>query len=656
MPLAKKTATTGSVYDYNKIPGLLPLARQAYRLFLKDYYMWAPVIEGNYMTVGQNDKYILADKAIASRPYVSNPSHLDPTGIFGIPYFYFRNYHFPNGENSLDATYFALLQRIDSLKQDGRPSELDNVKAYLKDRFGEKAANRVHDQIVRSKEYGVFFAVVNDYDATVIMNVRGEELRPSTFTLFRDDDPLYRRFHWNDRMDAATGGPTKDDSPLLLEFHRANHTVDKLFENSGGDKRSGGGWEFNLKDRNNPGLGVQKDTLGNEISFLGFKNSHYNVFPSETNPDGYPTEITAEGAVKTNYAFYVDTAYINRGTGWIKPQYMLAVDTFRVSRRDDPSGCQCVEIPDLTPYTVGRYLYNTSMYAKQLAPEEIRYSITGANSPYHQYSVENYAYDVALPIKTDIVKDYSYTDNKTKWERLAFSWAIHRGDSLIVLKTDRYPIWAPTMDVYKNDTRGIWELLKQRYGDDNGDVDFAKLLATKGRALSTLAGTPKIGVHAVIDLSNNLHKDWVFSFRYVERGSDDFIIESETENRDWTTGAIIRPGHAGWVKWRNDVPVITRADTKDLLAEGERMNIDIPSVQPVNNEKVSTDVTAVAVAGGKGNVTILNAAGKKVVISNLLGQTITNSVLSSDNASIAVPTGIVIVAVEGEKAVKAVVR
>ena len=57
-----------------------------------------------------------------------------------------------------------------------------------------------------------------------------------------------------------------------------------------------------------------------------------------------------------------------------------------------------------------------------------------------------------------------------------------------------------------------------------------------------------------------------------------------------------------------------------------------------------------------GNVTIANAAGKKVVVSNILGQVVATQVLTSDNAVIAAPQGVVVVAVEGEEAVKAIVR
>lgn len=75
---------------------------------------------------------------------------------------------------------------------------------------------------------------------------------------------------------------------------------------------------------------------------------------------------------------------------------------------------------------------------------------------------------------------------------------------------------------------------------------------------------------------------------------------------------------------------------------------------PTANEGV--EVAAIKVIAGEGNVTIAGAQGKKVVISNILGQVVANTVVSSDNATIAAPQGIVVVAVEGEEAVKAIVK
>ncbi len=75
---------------------------------------------------------------------------------------------------------------------------------------------------------------------------------------------------------------------------------------------------------------------------------------------------------------------------------------------------------------------------------------------------------------------------------------------------------------------------------------------------------------------------------------------------------------------------------------------------PTANEGV--EVSEVKVIAGEGNLTIAGAQGKKVVISNILGQVVANTVIASDNAVIAAPAGVVVVAVEGEAAVKAIVK
>ena len=76
---------------------------------------------------------------------------------------------------------------------------------------------------------------------------------------------------------------------------------------------------------------------------------------------------------------------------------------------------------------------------------------------------------------------------------------------------------------------------------------------------------------------------------------------------------------------------------------------------PTSNDKIAAE-SAISVIANDGTVTIHGAAGKSVVISNILGKVVAETVLSSDNATIAVPAGIVAVAVEGEAAVKVVVK
>ena len=76
---------------------------------------------------------------------------------------------------------------------------------------------------------------------------------------------------------------------------------------------------------------------------------------------------------------------------------------------------------------------------------------------------------------------------------------------------------------------------------------------------------------------------------------------------------------------------------------------------PTSNDKIAAE-SAISVIANDGTVTIQGAAGKSVVISNILGKVFAEPFLSSNNATIAVPAGIVAVAVEGEAAVKVVVK
>ena len=79
------------------------------------------------------------------------------------------------------------------------------------------------------------------------------------------------------------------------------------------------------------------------------------------------------------------------------------------------------------------------------------------------------------------------------------------------------------------------------------------------------------------------------------------------------------------------------------------------SEAPVANESIEA-ASSVKVIATNGAVIVKGAAGKKVAISNVLGQTVANIVIASDEATIAAPAGVVVVAIEGEAAVKAIVK
>ena len=155
--------------------------------------------------------------------------------------------------------------------------------------------------------------------------------------------------------------------------------------------------------------------------------------------------------------------------------------------------------------------------------------------------------------------------------------------------------------------------------------------------------TAKPSAADVIDLSKNIDKIGAFAFRYVDRSQGSFVIETGTKDSKGNAGT-------GYIKWLNGTPVVVPS-----IALAEVFNLDADEhSNPTANEGVTT--SEVSVIAGNGDVTINGAAGKKVTISNVLGQTIANTVLSSDNATISAPAGIVVVAVEGEAAVKAIVK
>lgn len=357
-----------------------------------------------------------------------------------------------------------------------------------------------------------------------------------------------------------------NDSPLYRTLYKADGSlagVDtiKIFSQNNAD-------EF-LGVESNPAYMVK------DINFLGLE--------------------TAKSGV--GYGLIADSVRVNRGYGYIKPQYLLSIDREVVVGED---AVPCPEhgfdpnCPHWTPGTASfvraKFLVNT---------------VDSVNAG---------------------KKEYTWSKND-KYIRPAFVDAIHMGDSLYILKD-------------------------QFAGIETEKIDMAAIIKanndskTKGRY--------------IIGLDSDAHKKCTFSFRFADPAAyaddaekDAFLIES----MPWYAGDDIAPSDAWWIRLQNNVIVIANEEFTgtwddamlfDLasLSEGDKLATD--------NETIAT--SEVTVIAGEGQVTIANAAGKKVVISNILGQTVANTVITSDNAVIAAPQGVVVVAVEGEKAVKAIVK
>ena len=153
-------------------------------------------------------------------------------------------------------------------------------------------------------------------------------------------------------------------------------------------------------------------------------------------------------------------------------------------------------------------------------------------------------------------------------------------------------------------------------------------------------GEPSTAAADSIFLGNNNHKNVVFSFRYVDNNTENFLIESE--------GDQIAPQQGGWIKIQNGVPVIAHYDTYNEAAlDAEIFNTEVTDEAPTANEEISANA-AISVVATDGAVIVKGAEGKNVVVSTILGKVVANEVLNSDNETIAAPAGIVVVSVDGE--------
>ena len=531
----------------NMVPDLVTLKRQPYRLTLENPFKYC--LGTLNFANGREHYYTLSSKL-----------NMNYSAILGHPAFYLRDvYMEDNGTKD-----FALVQIADTgvLKM-----KSDSVlKTYITEVLGSEIAGKMMTNLHIAGEFnpGLFVVEVEDATAKLKYGYRGDaQTRVSTFNLKRDDDPIYRRF--NSDLEGTVG----DDSPRTMKFFTVSSMPigkNYLYENTGMF------WD-------------QKNYYRGPRNYLGLASS-------STHLDTIKSSI------------FVDTAYVRRGTGYIKPQYMLMI---RPEIVKDTFGCDDagnLTVP-IKGYIRGMYLINSTDSAAKEALEV-------SHPRYNTYLWDN-------------------------WERFVFTDAIHANDALYIIGG------VDLSSVYVNvDKKGALRMIDLKKLDAISDTTSAAPDKAKGKIRK-------------IRLDNNYHKDCVFQFRLVERGSaqKDFFIESETKDRG--KQPMIAPCEGGWMKIQNGVPVISRGDIVKKIVEAERFNVEKTSEAPVANEVVPT-TSGVKVVAENGSVTVLNASGKRVVISNVLGQTVVNTVLSSDRATVAAPKGVVLVAVEGEPVVKALVK
>ena len=338
------------------------------------------------------------------------------------------------------------------------------------------------------------------------------------------------------------------------------------------------------------------------------------------------------GNPSKNEGFYVDFVQASKNSRM--PQYMFVVAADSVpayeycdcgidghAQHGINSGCGHSE--DYAGYVAGRFLVNFN--------DSVKASIDKLIPGIDKFSFNNYT-------------------------RLGFVEAVHRGDSLYVLKA---PYTLDMINMVAADGSGKKYIKPTYLSKDSAGVVYD---------LITLTGK---------------HNNVAFALRNTgdaegENGESSFLIESnDAPNENGKPHSIYSKvgSFAGaWIKIHNNVPVLAKikdkngnhntGDTTDSWlnmgdwvtggTEGELINqaarFTFKSIEKdanaTANEEIAT--SSVVVAGTNGAVVVKGAEGKNVIVSTILGKVVANEVVSSDNATIAAPAGVVVVSVDGE--------
>ena len=147
------------------------------------------------------------------------------------------------------------------------------------------------------------------------------------------------------------------------------------------------------------------------------------------------------------------------------------------------------------------------------------------------------------------------------------------------------------------------------------------------------------------DANSNIAK---FAFKMIDEEANEFVIETgtgyinkEVVNGNGTVEVISEATVPGYLRWVNGNLVVTTN-----IEKAERFTMEASDKEATANENIVAG--NVVVAGVNGAVVVKGAEGKNVIVSTILGKVVANEVVSSDNATIAAPAGIVVVSVDGE--------
>ena len=591
-------------YYSDKYLGYKNLSEEELMINKYTFNYWHPYATDKYIAVVKDSTMTVKDGMTAFKiqtkgkehAYGYNPSAVngDKGRIPGLAQLVRKMYQI-----SYDGAIFGNYDEAKENKYTVSKLNASSDSVYFKENncieLAEGAGYNHYYAILEASTNGIirnYKAGVSDYDANASLKAQTlKETRTSAFYIAPDQTPLYRQF---DNKLVGENADNSTDSLYFVESIRQEYLMDE--------------W--------NPNLTTET------VDYAGIWNKD-----------------KANGKL----AFRIDTAWLTRGAGKVKPQYLVSAYRELIEGEkiipctettnnhitadgkvtDDPYQCVHAVHVKTPAFIYGKYLVNFSDSAKA--------NIAASVNPYL--------------FNTKAVSNSSYT-------RVGFVPAVQYGDTLFVL-TGKYK--GMTAEQLKNE------------GIEAISADYHKNYAS---FINVLTG--------------DKHKNVTWSFRYVnpdlaaiayvdgkEGENNSFLIESNvygaTDTQYQTVAgdasrAIAPKNAAAWLKMHNGCLVLTdKAATFEAAKTGGDGALVFNAYQKTDAEDMVTSndevsVEGVSVVAGNGTVTVQGAAGKSVVITNILGKVVAETVLTSDNATISVPAGIVAVAVDGEEAVKVVVK
>ena len=431
------------------------------------------------------------------------------------------------------------------------------------------------------------------------------------------------------RNDAFVFDPT--DRPLYMPIGK-EVTNGKMNSTIEFFRTRGAAAEYLFEDGHNQSVNQGETRPVTEVSsFLGMTAEGIKPVGKNVNTEFYADSVVSSNPRMPQYLFFVDNDSIKDGRWCVTNQHGY------FESKEEADQLDKTHHTFYNGYVSGRVLVNLNdsvfKYTEDIDKMEMAAKFAYANMTRLGFVEGIHAVidEEAYNAEGDAAwKGYVYNETLKKKEFVK----LPKGEYLLVLHKDIK----------------LADLLTE-VGDRKDVIDPVKL----NKAMEAK--------QIVWNVLNGKHQNYAFSLRYTDDEHIDVLLESRGRDEEGNMeGAIGTFNQASWLRIENGVPVLAQpynfngnhtqigssSSMQDLFAnQAQILNVNKGQTQEATaNENISAG--NVVVAGVDGAVVVKGAEGKNVIVSTILGKVVANEVVSSDNAQISAPAGIVVVSVDGE--------